>query len=75
MSIRNTISALGGISAVARGLGHRNVTTVQGWWDREVIPAQRQRSVLDLACSLGIAIGPDDIIPASATAPSGVPSE
>jgi hypothetical protein len=64
MSIRNVISELGGISAVARGLGHRNVTTVQGWWDREIIPAQQQRCVLDFAASMGCPIDPNDVIPA-----------
>jgi len=63
MSIRSVISKLGGISATARGLGHRNVTTVQGWWDRELIPAHRQREVLDYAASIDVAVSPDEIIP------------
>lgn len=63
MSIRNAITKLGGISAVARGLGHRNVTTVQGWWDREIIPAHRQREVLALAERLGAGVQAEDVIP------------
>lgn len=63
MSIRPIIAQLGGISAIARGLGHRNVTTVQGWWDRDVIPAHRQREVLALAETLGMPLAPERIIP------------
>lgn len=63
MSIRAVIIELGGISAVARALGHKHATTVQGWWDREIIPAQRQRAVLDLARSLGKSIPPEAVIP------------
>lgn len=65
MSIRSVISELGGISAVARELKHRNVTTVQGWWDREVIPARRQRQVLDLAARLGKDITAEQVIPSA----------
>lgn len=67
MGIRSVISELGGISAVAKGLNHRNVTTVQGWWDREVIPARRQRDVLALAARMGKDITPDNVIPPSET--------
>lgn len=63
MSIRSVISELGGITAVARELNHRNVTTVQGWWDRDVIPAHRQRQVLDLAIRLGKPIPAERLIP------------
>lgn len=63
MSIRAVITELGGITGLARGLGHRNVTTVQGWWERERIPARRQREVLDFANGLGKAIAADRLIP------------
>jgi hypothetical protein len=72
MSIRNVISKLGGITAVARALGHRNVTTVQGWWDRELIPARRQRDVLDLAARMGVPLLPDEIIPPATAALSKI---
>lgn len=65
MAIRSVIAELGGITAVAKGLRHRNVTTVQGWWDREVIPARRQREVLALAARLGKDITADQVIPAA----------
>lgn len=61
--IKIAIRKLGGLTSVARGLGHRNVTTVQGWWDRGVIPAHRQRAVLDLAVRIGVDISAEDIIP------------
>lgn len=63
MSIRPILSRLGGITAVARELQHKNVTTVQGWWDRDVIPARRQREVLDLAERIGKPVDPVELIP------------
>lgn len=63
LSVGQIITKLGGLSVVAKALGHRNVTTVQGWVDRGVIPARRQREVLELAESVGFDIGPDDLIP------------
>lgn len=65
MSIRPILTELGGITAVARGLRHRNVSTVQGWWDRDTIPSRRQREVLDLATALGKTVSAEDLIPAS----------
>jgi len=35
----------GGIRPLARALGHRNHTTVQGWWERENIPAEQLPAV------------------------------
>ena len=67
MTIRRVISELGGITAVARALGHRNPSTVQGWWDRELIPAHRQRGVLDLARALDKPVTADDLIPSEAS--------
>lgn len=65
MSIRPILTRLGGISAVARELKHKNVTTVQGWWDRDVVPAHRQREVLDLAERLGKPTSADELIPSA----------
>lgn len=67
MTIRTVIADLGGISALARGLNHKNVTTVQGWWDREIIPAHRQREVLDYAASIGKELDPEAVIPLART--------
>ncbi len=54
---------------MADKLGHRSHTTVQGWWDRDVIPAQRQREVLDEAKRRKIKVTADDLI---ASAPTSV---
>ena len=54
------IDRFGGLSALARALGHKHVTTVQGWKLRGVIPAQRQQEVLDAALRLGIELAPVD---------------
>lgn len=63
MSIRPIITELGGISGLARKLRHKNHTTVQGWWERDRIPAHRQREVLNLAEKLGKVIPAEAIIP------------
>lgn len=42
---RDLIAERGGIRPLARALGHRNHTTVQGWWDRSHIPASRMEEV------------------------------
>lgn len=46
---REIISGLGGIRGLARRLGHRNHTTVQGWWERDNIPSERLNEVLAAA--------------------------
>jgi hypothetical protein len=66
MGIRTVITRFGGIRPMADKLGHRSHTTVQGWWDRDVIPATRQREVLDRANALKIALSADDLMPANA---------
>jgi len=68
MAIRSVIDRLGGISKVARELRHKNVTTVQGWCDRDTLPPRRQREVLDLATRLGKDVDPLELIPAPAEA-------
>ncbi|MFC3442768.1 carph-isopro domain-containing protein [Sphingobium rhizovicinum] len=68
MSIRSVIDRLGGISAVARELNHKNVTTVQGWCERDILHPRRQREVLDLADRLNVAVDPLELIPASTEA-------
>ena len=63
MSIRTVIVSFGGISALARELKHRNPSTVQGWWERETIPARRQPEVLAAARRLDLAVRAVDLIP------------
>ncbi|WP_333703351.1 carph-isopro domain-containing protein [Sphingobium yanoikuyae] len=46
---REIIRQLGGIRGLARKLRHRNHTTVQGWWERGNIPADRLGEVLAAA--------------------------
>lgn len=65
MGIRSVITRFGGIRPMADKLGHRSHTTVQGWWDRDVIPAQRQREVLDEARRRSITVTADDLIAAA----------
>ena len=69
MSIRQVIVSLGGISALARGLGHRNPSTVQGWWERDVIPAHQQAFVLEAARVAGLGLEPSDLIPGFRASP------
>lgn len=57
---------------MAGKLGHINHTTVQGWWDRDVIPARRQPEVLALAAREGVELTAADLIPMPADfAPTG----
>ena len=63
MAIRQVIVSLGGISGLARELRHRNPSTVQGWWEREVIPARQQPNVLGVAARLNVEVDPADLIP------------
>jgi len=60
---REIIGRFGGISALARALGHRNATTVQGWAERGVIPIRQIPAVLTVAQRLGIAITVADLVP------------
>lgn len=48
---------------MARTLNLSNHSTVQGWWERNVIPAHQQAAVLDAAHTAGIALEPSDLIP------------
>lgn len=58
----HVINKLGGISAAARVLGHRNPTTVQGWRERGFIPASRHAEVLSKAKAAGIALAAEDFV-------------
>lgn len=54
------ISKFGGVNPMARALGHRNASTVQGWKERGFIPSWRQGAVLDKARELKIDISERD---------------
>jgi len=65
---RIIVARFGGIRSLARVLGHRNPTTVQGWVARGFIPARRQQEVLEAARTAGVALSPADFF-ASGEAP------
>jgi hypothetical protein len=48
------ISKFGGIAAMARILGHKNSSTVQGWRERGTIPSRRHQEVWVAAKANGI---------------------
>jgi len=43
------INAFGGVSKLAKALGHRNVTTVDGWKRSGRIPEWRRREIVEAA--------------------------
>lgn len=47
--IEHLIENFGGMSAMARMLGHKNPTTIQGWKQKKRIPDWRIKDVLDVA--------------------------
>ena len=47
--IEQLIENFGGLSAMARMLGHKNPTTVQGWKQKKRIPEWRMKEVLEVA--------------------------
>ena len=56
------IESFGGLSRLAKALGHPHVTTVQGWRDRGAIPVKHHARILDAARGLGIALDRDDLL-------------
>lgn len=48
------IEKFGGINPMARALGHKNPSTVQGWKERGVIPSKQHEAVWQAARSQGI---------------------
>lgn len=57
---RNIIAKFGGVTALAKILGHRHVTTVSSWWRVGIIPTKHQQDLFVLAPSLGVDLSPDD---------------
>lgn len=43
------IDKFGGINAMARALGHKNASTVQGWKERGAIPSKQHVAVWEAA--------------------------
>ena len=54
------IDFFGGNTALARLLGHKHQSTVEGWRRRGIIPALQQNKVLSAARLNKINITPDD---------------
>lgn len=63
-SVADIIEELGGVTALARALGHRWPTTVQGWKSRGVIPSRQVSAVLKAANTLGKPLSAADLFPA-----------
>lgn len=56
------IESFGGLSRLAKALGHSHVTTVQGWRDRGAIPVKHHACILDAARTLGIPLNRNDLL-------------
>jgi len=56
------IDSFGGMTRLAKALGHTHVTTVQGWRNRGAIPLKHHARVLDVARSLGIRLKRGDLL-------------
>ncbi|MBK1837992.1 hypothetical protein JHL17_11265 [Azospirillum sp. YIM B02556] len=57
---RRVIGKFGGVSELSRALGHKNPTTVRGWYERGFIPARQQQTVLIIGKEMGVDISPAD---------------
>lgn len=56
------IEKFGGAGPLAKLLGHRHPTTVQGWLSRGHIPARQQAAVFRAASEAGIALTAEELI-------------
>lgn len=59
------IQKFGGVAALSRLLGHKNMTTVSGWKTRNNIPARQQRILLKIAPMHGVQLSPSDFFPST----------
>lgn len=50
------ISKFGGIAPMARILGHKNASTVQGWRERGTIPPRQHQAIWEAAKANGISL-------------------
>jgi hypothetical protein len=46
-AVSRIIDKFGGLTAMAKALGHRNVSTVQGWKDRQRVPSAQIPAVIE----------------------------
>ena len=56
------ITKFGGLSALARALGHKHPTTVSGWRGAKLIPARQMPHVLAAARKHGIALDAAELV-------------
>lgn len=56
------IEKFGGLSALAKALGHKNSSTVQGWKERGLIPQKKWGAVLEAAKRAKVRVSIDEII-------------
>jgi len=61
MDVKDIIEKFGGLAAMARALGHKNVTTIQGWRDSNRIPPWRHHEVMVAAEACGISLSAADL--------------
>ena len=54
------IDRFGTMAALARALGHRHPTTVQGWKQRGFIPSHRHQEVIEAGRREGVGLTPSD---------------
>ena len=59
---RIVVTRFGSLRKLATALGHTNHSTVQGWWDSGLIPAQHQGKVVEAAAAAGVAITTDELV-------------
>jgi len=64
--VKAIIERFGGLTAMAKALGHQNPTTVQGWRDRGNIPSRRIPEVIAAAKREGFDLALADFFPAEA---------
>jgi hypothetical protein len=61
------VDLFGGLTALAKALGHENPSTVQGWKARGVVPVRQIPVVIEKAAQHGIALTPADFFDNSET--------
>lgn len=54
--IRKLAARFGGIAGLARALGHKNASTVQGWVERNRVPTWHVQDIMDAAAARGIKV-------------------
>jgi hypothetical protein len=57
---RKIITKFGGVYPLARALGHKNPTTVQGWLTRGFVPPRQHERIWDAAKRDGIDLSLSD---------------